>query len=56
MGKRFANKYWLTEAIRHLLLALIGAQGKVRKHINAALIAIAKHQKEENAKDNDSHS
>ena len=40
------KKYWLTEAIRHLALALIGASGKVRKHIEDALEALANYDRE----------
>lgn len=56
MGEKSLNRYWLTEAIRHLALALIGATGKVRSHIDDALETIAKHEKEQHGKNNDTHS
>ena len=40
------KKYWIAEAIRHLSLALIGAHGKVKEHINKALECLGKYQEE----------
>jgi len=40
------KKYWLHEAYRHLYLALIGARKNSRKHIDAALEALTKFEKE----------
>jgi hypothetical protein len=41
------KKYWIREAYRHLELALIGVHShKVRKHIESAIEALNKYEKE----------
>lgn len=40
------KKYWLKEAYRNLELALIGCRKKTREHINEAIEALEKYEKE----------
>jgi hypothetical protein len=53
------KNYWLHEANRKLVLALVGAKGKVRKLINEVIDYIDKHERGEgnpNAKRNNKKS
>lgn len=41
-NKKENNSYWIKEARRYLVLALIGATGKVRENVEKALECLEK--------------